>query len=128
MVKMANKVATATKSSVGSKATLVPVSLDPGYIVHGGLPHNQKPPSFLWVWHSLQKHFPFLSVKFTEKHGFLRALPIARPVPSPNCPLTAVCKLTSGTRPRDARISLRGVLAADGRGKLSHSEVRLLIL
>ena len=60
--------------------------------------------------------------------AFLRALPIARPVPSPNCPLTAVCKLTSGTRPRDARTPLRGVLAADGRGKLSHSEVHLLIL
>ncbi len=38
---------------------------------------------------------------------FLRALPIARPVPSPNCPLTPVCKLTSGTRPRDARSLLR---------------------
>ncbi len=58
----------------------------------------------------------------------LRALPIARPVPSPNCPLTAVCKLTSGTRPRDARSLLRRDLAADGRHKLSHSEVQRLIL
>ncbi len=58
---------------------------------------------------------------------FLRALPIARPVPSPNCPLTAVCKLTSGTRPRDAGITLRGAAAADGRGKLSHSEVHRFI-
>ena len=31
-----------------------------------------------------------------------------------------MCKFTSGTRPRDARTLLRGVLAADGRGKLSH--------
>ncbi|AXQ66019.1 MAG: hypothetical protein [Anelloviridae sp.] len=53
---------------------------------------------------------------------------MARPVPSPNCPLTAVCKLTSGTRPRDARSLLRRDLAADGRGKLSHSEVQRFIL
>ncbi|AXQ65865.1 MAG: hypothetical protein [Anelloviridae sp.] len=44
-----------------------------------------------------------MSWRRTERGNFLRALPIARPVPSPNCPLTAVCKLTSGTRPRDAR-------------------------
>ena len=62
------------------------------------------------------------------KHAFLRAFPIARPVPSPNCPLTPVCNLTFGTRPRDAGITLRGAAAADGREKLSHSEVHCFIL
>lgn len=40
MIKMANKVATATNSSMGSITALVPVSLDAGDIVHGGLPHT----------------------------------------------------------------------------------------
>ena len=58
----------------------------------------------------------------------LRALPIVWLVLSLNCLLTAVCKLTFGTRPRDAGIIFCGVVVVDGRGKLSHLEVYLVIL
>ena len=58
----------------------------------------------------------------------LRVLFIVWLVLSLNCFLTAVCKLTSGTRPRDAGIIFCGVVVADGRGKLSYLEVYLFIL
>lgn len=121
------RVTAATASSMRVNNTLVPISFQCQSIVYGSGPAHREGKCFRCSTQRAQKQFPFLSVKFTEKHAFLRALPIARPVPSPNCPLTAVCKLTSGTRPRDALISLRGFTAADGREKLSHSEVQLLI-
>ena len=58
----------------------------------------------------------------------LRVLFIVWPVLSLNCPLTAVCKLTFGTRPRDAGITFCGVVVVDGRGKLSYLEVYCFIL
>ena len=125
---MKNRITTATKSIVASSNRLVPPGLAGGDITPRRTPAAAHGRWRLWSTHSLQKQFPFLPVDFTEKHSFLRALPMARPVPSPNCPLTAVCKLTSGTRPRDARSLLRRDLAADGRGKLSHSEVHRFIL
>lgn len=125
---MKNRITTATKSIVASSNRLVPSRLAGGDITPRRTPAAAHGRWRLWSTHRLQKQFPFLPVDFTEKHSFLRALPMARPVPSPNCPLTAVCKLTSGTRPRDARSLLRRDLAADGRGKLSHSEVHRFIL
>ena len=126
-----NKISTPATSSVSSEGGFVPVSLNSPGIVHGSRPAHPRP-FLLWSSQARQWHFPFLSVSPANKHSFLkafalRALPIARPVPSPNCPLTPVCKLTFGTRPRDAEITLRGAAAADGRGKLSHSEVHCFI-
>lgn len=84
--KMPDNVSAAAKSSVRLKNALVPVLFSLGKVVC-----RRSPRHVLMSW------------RRTERGNFLRALPIARPVPSPNCPLTSVCKLTSGTRPRDAR-------------------------
>ena len=59
---------------------------------------------------------------------FLRVLFIVWLVLSLNCFLTLVCKLTYGTRPRDAGIIFRGAVAADGCRKFSYLEVHCFIL
>lgn len=72
--KMKNKIATATKGTVGSFDGLKPISLPVGDIPKGGTPDTHGR-CFLCSSHSQQKHFPFLFPPHpAEKHSEGRTL------------------------------------------------------
>ncbi|AXQ66287.1 MAG: hypothetical protein [Anelloviridae sp.] len=108
---MPNRVTATAKRSVAVKNACEPLILSPLDTMHRRSPRHV-----------------FMSWRQSDRGNFLRILPIARPVPCPNCPLTAVCKLTSGTRPRDARsLASLALSPRTGQKKLYHSSPLLLI-
>ncbi|AXQ66137.1 MAG: hypothetical protein [Anelloviridae sp.] len=110
-VKMPNRVTAPAESSMTVKKCCKPLVLSTWYVMNRRSPRHD-----------------FVSCRRTERGKFFKSLAHSPASPVPELPLASVCKLTYGTRPRDARsLASLALSPRTGEEKLYHSSPVLFI-